>query len=308
MDKKISLMFAGQGAQIPGMGSDLYQKYPEAKKIFDAADQLSPTNKMTDLCFFSPAEKLTDCANCQPAIFTMSIACYTALQAIFPFQPYAAAGLSLGEYGALTAANALSFKDTFHLVSTRGMLMDQCCHENAGRMAAILGQSEEEVRKLCTEFDIDIANLNCPGQIIISGKAENLARLEASLTPESPHVVFLEVAGAYHSHLMQPAANKFQTEIQHYTIQKPTCKLAQNRCGQFVSDPTQIKKNLVQQISNSVLWEKCLRQLMAESDILIEFGPGKILTGMCRRMNRKFPVFSIHSAQSLEETVKELKS
>lgn len=299
---RLAFAFAGQGAQFAQMGLDLFENSAAARNIFQQADDILG-RKISALCFTAPLEDLTACANCQPAIFTMSLACHAALQELCPVQPTACAGLSLGELSAMVAAGACSFADGLRLVQARGQLMDLACQENPGAMLAILGATTEQAAQLAAEFDVDLANLNCPGQIIASGATEKIAALQASPQAASFKTVRLNVAGAYHSRLMSRAAEQFAEAIAQVPLQTPHCSFAQNFTGTFSESPEDIRQNLVAQISHTVRCEDCLRLLSANADLIIELGPGNVLCGLLKRIDRRFPTSSISSYETLKRTV-----
>ena len=300
-------MFAGQGAQQPGMGQDLYSDYATVKRLFSEADAITGRS-ISDLCFRSSMEELTACANCQPAIFTMSVACYRALQQEFAFTPVACAGLSLGEYAALHVAEVYDFSSALQLVSARGRLMDMACRLSSGGMAAVLGVEQAIVDDLCRRHGIEIANYNCPGQVIISGVSDALDAAVKELTADNRMVVRLQVAGAFHSSMMSTAVESFRAELDKYPASAPKVLVAQNFTGTLVSEVPELKKNLLYQISGSVQWETCFRLLKEHCDLLIELGPGTVLSGLAKRMDRTFPVFSISSSETLAKTLDALKA
>lgn len=302
MNKRIALMFAGQGAQARGMGKDLFQVSAAARAVFQQADA-SSSRSVSSLCFESSMEELTLCANCQPAIYTMSLACLAALQERFPFTPVAAAGLSLGELAALTAAGAWTATDGLRVVSERGRLMDVACCDNPGTMAAVIGDTGELLDAVCRRHEIDIANLNCPGQNIISGRREAVAAAIQELAASGLRVVELQVAGAYHSRLMQTAAAAFAAVLQANPPASLRFPVAQNFTGELTDCATTISDNLACQVSGSVRWESCARALMSCADVLVELGPGSVLSGLLRRIDRRFPVCNVNSVESLEQAV-----
>lgn len=306
MSKRIALMFAGQGAQAPGMGADLFEASAAARAVFKQADASCP-RPVSTLCFSGSMEELTLCANCQPAIVTMSLACLAALQERLPLMPVAAAGLSLGELAALTAAGAWSLADGLRLVAERGELMDRACREHPGSMAAVIGEAGEQLAEVCRRHAIDIANLNCPGQSIISGAREAVSAAAAELAAAGLRVAELQVAGAYHSRLMQPAAMAFAAVLRAHPPAPLLFPVAQNYTGALVEGSAGVADNLARQVAGSVRWESCARALMSRADVLVELGPGSVLSGLMRRIDRTFPVCNVNSVDSLEQAVAFLK-
>lgn len=309
MNTRVGFMFAGQGAQFPGMGSDLPASSPAAAAVFQHADALLGRS-LSELCFAGDAEALTASANCQPAIFTMSLACVAAFRERTGLAPTVCGGLSLGELTALAAAGAYDFATGLQLVARRGQLMDQACAASQGAMAAVIGGEPAVIEAICRETDVDVANYNCPGQIVISGLAEKVAAAVAKLKDAGPRsVVPLNVAGAFHSRLMQPAATAFAPVLDATAIGTPACPVAQNVVGALVTDPAALRANLALQVTGSVQWEACVQAMLATGiHALIEFGPGKVLAGFMRRIDRSFPVCSIQGAEDLAAAEKLLQS
>lgn len=300
MNKRIGLMFVGQGAQQPGMGKDLAEAYPAAAAVFRQADKATGRS-ISGLCFDGTLEELTACANCQPALFTVSMACLAALKSRLPdFAPSICGGLSLGEYAALAAAGAYDLTTAVRLVAKRGELMDEACRHTSGTMAAVLRMEIEDVEKLCERHDIDIANLNGPGQQIISGPVDKVDAAIAELAATGKMAKKLTVAGAYHSRLMAGAADEFAAFINGLPVARPTCPIVQNFTGRITEDSADVPSNLIAQISGSVKWESCVRTMMKNCDALVELGPGNVLTGLARRIDRDFPVCSISGVASLD--------
>lgn len=292
--KRVGFMFAGQGAQVVGMGKDLYEQSPAAKAVFDAADGILG-RAISTLCFAGPAADLTASANCQPAIYTVSMACAAALQERSGVQPAVCGGLSLGEFAALTCAGALEFAAGLRLVAERGRLMDEACRAADGAMAAVIGADAGVVADICAREGVDVANYNCPGQLVISGERRRLQQTLAALQAAGiSRVVLLDVAGAYHSRLMQPAATAFAPVLDATPFREPSCPLAQNTVGSLVSDPAAIRANLKAQVTGSVRWEACVAAMRGTGiAALIELGPGKVLSGFMKRIDRAFPVANV---------------
>jgi len=303
---KTAFVFSGQGAQCVGMGKDFYENSRAAKDIFDAADK-ALGRSVSGICFNGPQEELTASKNCQPAIYTTSMACLAAFQERYPdVKPAAAAGLSLGEYAALTAAGCFGFEDGLKLVAKRGLFMDEACKENPGAMACILGGNPEDIEAACAEADVDVANYNCPGQIVISGPADKIQKAcELIQAKKVKRVVPLKVAGAFHSRLMQPACDKFAEALKGVKIRKPSVPAAQNYVGGIVEDENVIAENLIRQVAGSVRLESCIRDIVAktQADVFVEFGPGNVVSGLVHKIEPSVKVFNVSSLADLDKIV-----
>ncbi len=307
--KRVALMFAGQGAQQVGMGKDLYDNSPAAREVFDKADSILGRS-ITAACFSGPQEQLTESRTCQPAIYVASIACLAALREAVDFEPVAAAGLSLGEFAACTAAGVFDIQTGLPLVARRGELMQTACRESVGAMAAVLNADPELLARICKQSDVDIANFNCPGQTVISGESGKIDQALTALREAGvKKVVKLDVDGAFHSRLMAPAAEEFGRVLAELTFDRPQFPVAQNVVGQTVSDPAEISRNLEQQITGSVRWEDCVAAMNAEKpDLFIELGPGRVLSGFMRRIDRTATTCNVATSEDLAKTVEVLAS
>ncbi|NOY80796.1 MAG: ACP S-malonyltransferase [Kiritimatiellaeota bacterium] len=307
MNKRIGFMFAGQGAQFVGMGKDLAEVSSAAREVFADADR-TLGRSISDLCFEGPAEKLTESRNCQPAIYTVSLAALAALRDKFSVQPVIAGGLSLGEFAALTAAGVLDFETGIRLVAARGELMQEACRNADGAMAAVLNADPALVAEVAARHDVDVANENCPGQIVISGVRERVRAAVTALHEAGvQRVVPLKVDGAFHSRLMQPAADRFRSALADVSLRPPTCPVVQNIEGGLVRDPERIRDNLAAQVTGTVHWEQCVRAMIASGvDGLIEIGPGRVLSGFMRRIDRSVPVWCLGTAADLDKVVQAL--
>jgi len=300
---KAVFIFSGQGAQSVGMGRDLYEKNEAARKIFNEADtalswQVSP------LCFNGPEEKLTESRYCQPAIYTMSAVCLESFRSKYPdVKPIGAAGLSLGEFAALFSVGVFSFSEGLKIVARRGELMDEACRENDGAMASVLNGDVDAIKSVCSECGVDVANYNCPGQVVISGVRSGIESAVQKLKEKGiGKIIPLKVAGAYHSRLMAGAGRKFGEFISSVELKAPVLPVAQNFAGKTIDNPAEIKNNLVSQVAGSVRWEECVRHFMSMgADTLIEFGPGAVLTGLARRIDKGLKTYNINSTESLEK-------
>lgn len=283
---KTAFVFSGQGAQKVGMGRDLYENSPAAKSIFDRADA-ALGRSLSQLCFEGPEEALTETANCQPAVYTMSMACLAAYLERTPEEkPVAAAGLSLGEYAAFAAAGTFPFEAGLLLVSKRAALMEKACRENPGGMAAVIGSTREVVAEVCAICDLDVANFNCPGQIVISGPSDRVNRACAELKNRGVRrAVPLKVSGSFHSRLMNSAAAGLRPELDAAPMQSPAFPVIHNFTAKPASDPDSIRENLMRQVNGSVRWDASVL-LMAEqfgAERFIEFGPGNVVTGLIHK-------------------------
>ena len=295
MGQRLGFMFAGQGAQAVGMGRELAQASDAANELFTRADKLLGC-ALSDLCFNGPEETLRESRICQPAIYVMSLACLAAVRECMAAQPTACGGLSLGEFAALTSAGVLTFDDGLRLVAERGRLMQEACRATDGAMAAVLTANTELVERVCADADVDVANYNCPGQVVISGERAKVQTAVATLEQEGDvsRTVMLNVAGAYHSRLMAPAAEAFGDVLDTTSLAKPVCPVAQNAAGELVTDPERIRAHLKAQVTGSVRWEQCVRAMMnAGAEHLVEFGPGRVLTGFMKRIDRRFQVSNV---------------
>lgn len=295
-------LFPGQGAQYVGMGKDFYDACPPAKDIFDTADKILGFS-LTKICFEGPASELVKTKYAQPAILTVSIALLRALESKLQgkFHPLAAAGLSLGEVSALVAAGSISFEDGVYLVKRRGEFMDEAAAENPGGMVSILGLEKETVYKIAQESGSEVANLNCPGQIVISGKKDNIARaIELANKAGAKKTITLEVGGAFHSSLMKPAGVKLKEVLDKIKILPPKIPVVTNVTANFENNVEEIRQNLTGQMNMPTLWEDSIR-LMAKQGIktYLEIGPGKVIKGLLRRIDPALEVINIEKAADL---------
>lgn len=276
------------------MGKSLYDASPAAKALFDSADQVLGWS-LTKVCFEGPDTELTQTRVCQPALFVHGLALLAALREAgkLPEVKFAL-GLSLGEITAYTAAGVFDFATGLRVVAERGRLMQVACERSVGGMAAIVGQERAEVAELCREFDVEAANFNAPGQIIISGeKARIDAAVAAAKTKGWKKVMPLNVAGAYHSRLMEPARAEFAGFLEGITFNAPSFTVFTNTTGQTVSEPAALRAALVKQVVSSVLWEDCMRSASAAGATEYwELGPGGVLAGLARRIDKSWPARS----------------
>jgi [acyl-carrier-protein] S-malonyltransferase len=297
------ILFSGQGAQAIGMGRSLYENDDIARQIHDRADAILGW-RLSAISFEGPEERLTETSVCQPALFVVGIALYEILRARGQAEePAAMLGLSLGELTALTAAEAMDFETGLRVVAERGRLMQEACDATDGSMASVIGGDPENVESLCREFDIDMANLNCPGQIVVSGESAKVAAAvkAAEASGDFRMIIPLKVAGAYHSRLMQPARDRFEEFLRGAAVSKPRIPVISNTTGERVSDPDDIRTALARQVVSTVRWQDCMRTAADNygADRFIECGPGKVLGGLARRINRSWPVTSICEYESI---------
>lgn len=290
----LALIFAGQGAQKVGMGKSLYEDSAAARALYDEANSVLGWD-LRNICFAGPDTELTQTKVCQPALFVHGLAVVAALreQGKLPEVKFAM-GLSLGEVTALTAAGVFDFATGLKVVAERGRLMQLACEKSVGGMAAIIGEERARVAELCVEFGIEAANFNAPGQIIVSGdKAKVDALVAVAKDKGLKHVMALNVAGAYHSRLMEPARVVFANFLAGISFQRPQLTVFSNTTGQVVSEPTQIREALVRQVVSSVRWEDCMRACaVAGATEFWECGPGGVLAGLARRTEKTWVVKS----------------
>ncbi len=290
----LALLFSGQGAQKVGMGKSLYDQSPAARAVFDEADRVLGWS-LTKLCFEGPDTELTQTKVCQPALFVHGMAVLAALKEAgkLPEVKYAL-GLSLGEITAYTAAGVFDFGTGLRVVAERGRLMQVACEQSKGGMAAIVGEERAKVAELCAEFDIETANFNAPGQIIVSGdKTKVDAAVAAAKERGWKKVVPLNVAGAYHSRLMEPARAAFAEFLKTVPFAAPKYTVFTTTTGQAVSQPADLRAALVNQVASSVLWEDCMRSASAAGATEYwELGVGGVLAGLVRRIDKSWPAKS----------------
>jgi [acyl-carrier-protein] S-malonyltransferase len=307
---KTALLFAGQGAQAVGMGKDLAEKFPSAKAWFDRANGALGYD-LAGICFNGPEADLTKTENAQPGIFLVSWVAFQLLKEHAPNLKFdATAGLSLGEFTALTAAGAMSFEDGLRVVRQRGKFMQEACDVTKGGMAAIIGLDETPTREVCAEAGVVLANLNCPGQLVISGEAEKIVKAcELAKAKGAKRALPLTVAGAYHSPLMASAQPKLAAKLAKVKLVSPIVPVISNVTAQMHGTPAEISAKLVEQVCASVRWEESMRALLAQGFTrFIELGPGTALSGFMKRIDKTAQMLNVADAASLEATVKTLAS
>jgi len=291
----LALLFAGQGAQKVGMGKSLHEASAGAKALYDEANRVLGWD-IAKVSFEGPESELTQTRVCQPALFVHGLALVEALREKGKLpQVDFALGLSLGEVTAYAAAGVFDFATGLGIVAERGRLMQAACEKSEGSMAAVIGETREAVLDLCRATGVEAANFNAPGQIIISGeKAALAAAIEAAKARGMKKVIPLNVAGAYHSKLMEPARAAFEAFLADITFSAPRFRVFTNTTGKAVSDPAEIKSALVRQVVSPVLWEDCMRSAAAAGATEFwELGPGGTLAGLARRTEKAWSVRSI---------------
>lgn len=304
--KKSAVLFPGQGAQSVGMGRDVAAAYPAAAEVFERADA-SLGFGLSRLCFEGTAEELTRTDVQQPAIFTVGVAIWRALESVgAAVEPVCAAGLSLGEYTALQVAGAVGFEDGLRLVRRRGELMQEAAAGRKGAMASVIGGDPEKVRALCEKAaegeTLSPANYNCPGQIVISGAAEACERAVSMASEFGLRAVLLKVAGAFHSALMAPAAEGLSAELEKTAFQCPSRPVYSNVTGQPHGNEASIKERLAAQLTEPVLWQDSIRRMIADGvTSFVEVGPGRILTGLLRKIDRSVECVNVQTAGDIEK-------
>ena len=280
-------VFPGQGAQFPGMGLDLYEGSALAQEYFEEANDILDFS-ITDIMFEGTAEQLKETKVTQPAIFLHSVISAKVLGE--DFKPEMVAGHSLGELSALVANGVLSFKDGLQLVSKRALAMQKACDIKPSTMAAVLGLDDTVVEDTCAEIDgvVVAANYNCPGQLVISGEIEAVEKACEVLTEKGARrALILPVGGAFHSPLMEPAREELAAAIEATTFSEPICPVYQNVVAKAVTDPDEIKANLIAQLTAPVKWTQCVQAMIADGGTeFIEVGPGKVLQGLMRKIDR----------------------
>ena len=291
-------VFPGQGAQFVGMGKDLYENSELAKELFEKANEILGF-RITDLMFEGTDEDLRQTKVTQPAIFLHSVILAKTLGE--DFKPEMVAGHSLGEFSALVANGALSFEDGLKLVSQRAMAMQKACELEPSTMAAIIGLDDETVEKVCTDIDEVVvpANFNCPGQLVISGSMKGIEiACEKLKEAGAKRALPLKVGGAFHSPLMEPARVELEEAIENTTFATPTCAVYQNVNAKPVTDPTEIKKNLVAQLTAPVRFTQTMVNMIADgASSFTEVGPGKVIQGLVKKVDRKMETAGIDSYQ-----------
>jgi len=311
MSKRIAILFAGQGAQAVGMGKDLAAKYPSAERLFAEADRVL-ARPLSAVTFEGPEAALVKTVNCQPALYVHGLACLAALrEEAGGLKPHMAAGLSLGEFTAHAAAATFAFSDGLKLVAERGRLMQQACEQTTGAMAAMIGGEDAAVRQLASDCGVDVANFNSPGQIVLSGSVDGIDKAVAAAKDKGVRkAARLNVAGAYHSRLMQSAADAFGPVLATPPMQAPKFPVVANVTARPVNSPSDIREALARQVTGSVRWTETIEFLVdvEKVELFVELGPGGIIAGLVRRTRKEVPVLSVTDCPSVAAAAAQLQS
>lgn len=302
---KIAFVFPGQGAQAVGMGKDVYNALPQSRAVFEKGDEVLGF-PLSQLVFEGPDSELKQTVNTQPALVTTSVAYLEALSGR-GLSPDYVAGHSLGEYSALVAANVLSYEDAVKLVRLRGRFMEEAVPGGQGAMAAVLGAEREALAELCRSISaegstVELANVNCPGQIVVSGSQAGVdAVVQRVKEAGGKRAIPLEVSGPFHSSMMKEAAERLAAELKSITFNAPSVPVIVNVTASPVTDPEEIRELLVRQVFSPVLWQDSVEWLIkAGVDTFVEIGSGSVLAGLIRKIDKNVKVININSLESLE--------
>ena len=308
---KIAFLFAGQGAQYVGMGKELYDNFTVCRRVFEEADE-SIGFKLTELIFEGQKQELDLTENTQPAVVAVSLAAYKAISE-FGIVPDLAAGLSLGEYSALTASGVFELRQVIPLVRKRGRFMQEAVPEGLGKMCAVLGLSEDKIREACNEAAaygiVECANFNCPGQIVIGGELKAVDEA-ARLAKEkgAAKTIDLPVSAPFHTSMLSSAADKLRTELEAVELKDLKIPVISNVTADYIGSRSELKDLLVRQVKSSVLFEQSIRRMIADGVTdFVELGPGRALSGFVKRIDRSLGVYNVEDMASLENAVNRLK-
>lgn len=305
MPKDVVILFAGQGAQKVGMAKDLAESHEPTSKLFSQANDLLGFD-LTSATFEGPIDELTRTSRCQPALYLHGLSCLNILKERLPdLNPVAAAGLSLGEFTAHAAAGTFDVETGLKLVGKRGAFMEEATTANRGTMAAMMGGTDDAVRELAEECDVDVANFNAPGQIVISGSEEGIDQAIAGAKAKGIRIAKkLEVAGAYHSRLMQTAQDQLIPVLEEASMKAPSIPVYCNVDARPVTDESDIRETLARQVSGSVRWSESIQKLIAEGhSTFLELGPGGILAGLMKRIDKSVTVIRVEDLDSIDAAV-----
>jgi [acyl-carrier-protein] S-malonyltransferase len=303
--KPIAFIFPGQGSQYVGMGKELFENFSVAKKVFEEADDALHLS-ISALCFKGPEEALKLTKNTQPAVLTMSIAALKVLQAEKGITPQFTAGHSLGEYSALVVSEALTFSEAVKMVRLRGKFMQEAVPVGEGAMAAVLGMEREQVEKLCEEISygevLTPANFNCPGQIVIAGHSKAVERAIERIKQEGKKAVLLPVSAPFHSPLMKPAGERLEKALEEISVSDLKVPVVTNVEAEVNTSKDRVKGLLVAQVSSPVRWEESMRKMIEKGiEHLFEIGPGKVLSGLMKRIDSRVETKNLEDLQTLKK-------